>query len=166
MRALWAQTIWSEDAFTSSDSATDRELKRYALPTFDAFMAGAGFAGMLLGMPSFEVIFDADVSSYAGAVLFVAGVLAFAGIAFPRLWVAEAIGKVLMLVVIGGYAAAMWVLNLRGIGERWIVALAFTALLVLPVWNLFRLGRERRARRRARARAQEAIDSLTREGHS
>lgn len=155
-------TIWHPDAFPPEASATDRELKRFTLPVFDVLMVLMGVAGVNLGMPSFQAVFRADVSVYAGVVLIVAGLAALAGISFPRLWLAEAIGKVLMLIVLGGYAVAMWVLNFQGIGERWIVALAFTGLLLLPLWNLVRLGRERRARHLAR-RAREAMERAMRE---
>lgn len=156
MHALWRASIWHSDAIPESEGRASRELKRYVLPGFDLLMLLMGIAGVARGMPSFTQVYDSAVSYAAGWALLAAGASAFLGIAFPRFWMAEAAGKLLMLIVIGGYAAALWVLNFQGIGERWIVAVAFTALLVLPVWTLSRLGRERRERIRAEA-AEAAI---------
>lgn len=140
-------TIWHPDAIPESEGSASRELKRVVLPIFDAFIALMGLAGAILGMPSFAEVWSAEPSHLAGLVLLIAGVAAFVGIVFPRLWVAEAVGKLLMLLVIGGYAAALWVLTFQGVGARWVVAFAFTALLALPLWNIARLGREWRQRR-------------------
>lgn len=146
MRRLYRASVWHPSAFGLHDSDTDKELKRYTLPAFDLLMAIMGILGITRGMPSFTEVYGADVSVLAGGALLAAALIAFVGIAFPRLWVAEAVGKVIMFLVIGSYATALWVLNFQGVGERWIVAVAFTGLMALPAWNVFRIGRERRRR--------------------
>jgi hypothetical protein len=146
MRALWRASIWHPDAIPAIEGTASLELKRYVLPAFDLLMILMGVAGVTRGMPSFAQVYDAAVSVAAGWALLLGAVLALFRIVFPRFWIAEAVGKLIILVVIGGYAAALWVLTLQGVGERWVVAVAFTALLLLPGWTLSRLGRERRAR--------------------
>lgn len=147
MRRLWEASIWHPDAIPESEGVASRELKRLVLPIFDGFVAGMGFGGMILGMPSIAEVWAVEPSQIAGFVLMIAGLTAFVGIVFPKFWVAEAIGKLLMLLVIGGYAVALWVLTFQGVGTRWVVAFAFTALLALPFWNIARLGREWHKRR-------------------
>jgi hypothetical protein len=154
VRAIYGASIWHPDAIPESEGTASAELKRYVLPAFDLLIVVMGVAGIARGMPSFTAVFDAGVSIVAGWALLAAGIAALVGISFPRLWMAEAVGKITMLIVIGGYASALWVLNFEGVGQRWIVAVAFTLLLVLPVWTLSRLGRERRARQAAAARGE------------
>lgn len=146
MRALFRATIWHPDAISLVEGSASLELKRYVLPAFDFLVIIMGVNAILTGMPSFNVLYDDEVSLVSSWALLVSGVLALAGISFPRLWVAEAAGKLLMLLVLGGYAAALWVLYFRGEGNRGFVAGAVTALILLPLWNLYRLGRERRVR--------------------
>lgn len=140
-------TIWHPDAIPESEGKASRELKRVVLPLFDIVITGMGVAGMTLGMPAFREVWAWAPSHFAGFVLLLGGIFAFTGIAIPHLWIFEAIGKLLMILVIGCYAAALWVLTFQQVGERWVVAFAFTALLALPLWTLGRLGRERRRRR-------------------
>jgi len=149
LRRLWRASIWHPEAVPAIEGQSSRELKRYVLPSFDALIIGMGVAGVLLGMPSFSVLYDEQVAYASGWVLLIGGLLAFTGCMFPRLWVLEATGKLLMLPVIGGYATALWVLTFAGEGDRWIVATAVSSMLALPVWTLARLGRERRGRQLA-----------------
>jgi hypothetical protein len=153
---LYRQTVWHPAAIPESQGESDRELKRYVLPVFDIIITAMGLAGVIRGMPSFDIIFVDFIAHLSGWLLLIGGVLALGGISFPKLWLAEGIGKLLMLLVIGGYAAALWVLTFQGEGQRWIVSLAVTGLLVLPLWNLARLGRERRARLPRRLRKARA----------
>lgn len=146
-RRLLRHTIWAPGAVPESEGTASRELKRVVLPLFDSFIAAMGLAGMILGMPAFREVWATAPSHFAGFLLMAGGVSALAGISFPRLWAAEAVGKLLMILVIGGYATAQWVLTFQQVGERWMVAIAFTALLALPLWNIARLGREWRKRR-------------------
>lgn len=147
MRGLLRHTIWAKGAIPESEGLASRELKRIVLPIFDFCVALMGLAGALLGMPSITELWATQPSHLAGGALFLGGLFAFAGIVFPRAWISEAVGKLLMIVVIGWYAGALWVLTFQGIGSRWVVAFAFTALLVLPFWNIARIGREWHARR-------------------
>lgn len=150
LRALWRESIWHPDAIPPEEGRSSQELKRYVLPVFDGLVIIMGINAVHYGMPSFDLVYPPVVPLLAGWVLLAAGVLALAGIAFPRLWVAEALGKLMMVFVLGGYAGALWALLAQGEWVRAFVAAGLTAIIVLPMWNLARLGRERQGRRARR----------------
>lgn len=146
MRSLWRLTIWHPDAVPPGEGLASRELKRIVLPVFDVLVIVMGLNAVTYGMPSFDLVYSPVIASLAAWVLLGAGVLALVGIAFPRLWIAEAVGKLMMVGVLGGYAGALWVLLAQGQWARAFVAAGLTAIIVLPMWNLARLGRERQGR--------------------
>lgn len=146
MRALWRSTIWHPDAVPVAEGLASRELKRIVLPVFDVLVIVMGLNAVTYGMPSFNLVYSPVIAILAAWVLLAAGVLALVGIAFPRLWIAEAAGKLMMVGVLGGYAGALWVLLAQGQWARAFVAAGLTAIIVLPMWNLARLGRERQGR--------------------
>lgn len=147
VRGLWRATIWHPDALPITEGPASRELKRVVLPLFDIVIIVMSLGAVRNGMPSFDLAFFPWVSTFAAWTLLVAGTLALVGISFPRLWIAEAVGKLAMVGVLGGYAGALWGLTLMGDGNRTFVAGGLTAIIVLPMWNLSRLGRERLVRR-------------------
>lgn len=154
MRALWRATIWHPEALPATEGAASRELKRYVLPAFDVLVIVMGANAVQFGMPSFNLVYSPDVAVIAAWVLLCAGIAALVGVIFPRLWIAEALGKLATVVVFGGYAGALWVLLAQGQWARAFVAAGLTALIVLPMWNLARLGRERQGRLTVRRLAQ------------
>lgn len=140
-------SIWHPDAIPASEGQASRELKRVVLPAFDVFIAILGVVAITKGMPSFDIVYNDFVSAVAAWGILIAALAAFTGLAFPRLWMLEAAGKLLMVLILSSYATALGILAFQGSDDRAVVALGFTALLVLPAWTLARLGRERRARR-------------------
>lgn len=153
-RRLWRASIWHPDSVPVSEGLASRELKRIVLPSFDGLVIVMGLNAVQYGMPSFNLVYSSIIATLAAWALLAAGVLALVGISFPRLWIAEAVGKLAMVVVLGGYAGALWVLLAQGQWARAFVAAGLTAIIVLPMWNLGRLGRERRGRRMIRNLAQ------------
>lgn len=144
--ALWRASIWHPDAIPVYEGQAALELKRYVLPAFDAILVVMGIMAVAMGMPSFDILYNDLLSTVAAWTLLVSAITAGVGLAFPRLWKLEAIGKIAMTAVIAGYSTALWVLVVRGEDGRGFVACATTALLLLPIWNLRRIGRERQAR--------------------
>jgi hypothetical protein len=116
------------------------------LPAFDFVLVIMGWSAVKLGMPTFDIVLNAHISMISAWALLIAAITALVGLAFPRLWVLEAAGKLLMVLVLAGYATGLWVLVSQGADGRGFVAGALTALLLLPLWNLRRIGRERQAR--------------------
>lgn len=153
-RAVLKHTIWAPDAVPAIEGVTSREMKQFVLPLFDVAVVIMGVNAIGNGMPSFSLALpgwlDPWLSVVAAWVLALGGAVAFIGLAIPRLWVAEAIGKLMMVAVLGGYASALWALFLAGEPGRAFVAAGMSALVALPLWNLRRLGRERLARSEAR----------------
>lgn len=150
LRGLWRATIWHPSALPITEGSASREMKRIVLPIFDVLVIVMGLNAVYNGMPSFDLAFPLWVAVGAAWVLLASGVIALIGITFPRLWVAEMVGKFAMTIVLGGYAGALWGLVLTGGGSRAFVAGGLTAMIVLPMWNLSRLGRERLVRRTIR----------------
>lgn len=146
MRWLWRASIWHPDAIPATEGSTSREMKRIVLPLFDALVVLMGFNGILNGMPSFALVYDPTITTIASWTLFCSGFVAFVGLALPRFWYLEALGKLAMVFVLGGYAGAVWIAYVQGDAGRGFVAAGLTGLLALPMWNLARLGRERTAR--------------------
>lgn len=146
LRGLWRETIWHPSAIPATEGSTSREMKRFVLPAFDILVIIMGFNAVTSGMPSFNIVYDGDVASFAAWTLLCSGIVALVGVSFPRLWALEAAGKLAMLAVFGGYAAALWVAFFQGSGARAFVAAGLTGLIALPLWNLARLGRERTVR--------------------
>ncbi|MBT2484847.1 MULTISPECIES: hypothetical protein [unclassified Microbacterium] len=143
---IFRATIWHPDAIPAGvdRDATSAELKRYVLPYFDGVLIVMAILAIKLGMPSFDIVLNSEISSISSWTLLVASVSAAFGLIFPRFWYLEGAGKLLMLFVLGGYAAALWTLVFQGVGDRGVVACAFTALLAFPMWTLWRINRERR----------------------
>lgn len=168
MRSLWGASIWARGAIPVTEGSTSREMKRIVLPLFDALVVLMGFNGILNGMPSFALVYDPTITLIASWTLFVAGWVAFVGLAFPRLWYLEAAGKLAMVSVLGGYAGAVWIAYVQGDAGRGFVAAGLTGLLALPMWNLARLGRERTARVLASFTRERSdrLDARTTEGDS
>lgn len=152
MRSLYRASIWHPEAIPHAEGALTREMKRVVLPAFDGVIIIMAVGAIFNGMPSFETFHDTVISTIASWSLLIGGVLALVGVSFPALWQAEAAGKLIVLVVLGGYFGALVGLVAMGDGRRVFAAGAFFGLMILPLWNLARLGRERRVR--------QAIDRL------
>lgn len=161
-RRIWALTIWHPDAIPAHEGELARDLKRYVLPLFDVVIVIMGLVAIDAGMPSFDILYNIHLSAAASHVLLAAGLFAAAGVVFPRLWLAEALGKIVIVTIVGGYAAALWALAAQGVGSRAFIASALTAIVILPGWNLIRLGRERARRHASRRRAAALAAALTR----
>lgn len=159
-RAAWSQTIWAPDAIPAHEGELARDLKRVVLPLFDVVIVIMGLVALNSGMPSFDIVYNLHLSEIAANVLLAAGLLAATGVTFPRLWLAEAIGKIVIVTILGGYAAALWVLSAQGVGSREFIAAALSGIIILPMWNLVRLGRERTRRLVARRRAARIAAAL------
>ena len=161
-RRLWALTIWHPDAIPAHEGELARDLKRYVLPLFDIVIVIMGLVAIDAGMPSVDILYNIHLSTLASHILLTAGITAMAGVIFPRLWLAEALGKIVIVTILGGYAAALWALAAQGVGAREFIASALTGIIILPGWNLVRLGRERARRHASRRRAAALAAALTR----
>lgn len=163
--AVWRASVWHPEAIPAGRDrdATSAELKRFVLPYFDGVLILMSILAIAKGMPSFDIVFNAEISAISSWTLLVASLSAAFGLIFPRFWRFEGFGKLLMIPILGGYAAALWVLTFQGVGDRAVVACAFTGLLALPLWTLWRINREQRQAAAAEeaARTTAAVTAVT-----
>lgn len=142
---LWRASIFHPGSIPVYEGETSAELKRGFLPLFDLILIVMGGMAVYKGMPSFDVVYNDTISSFAAWVLVGSALVAAFGLIFPRFWALEAIGKIFMFAILTGYSVALWSLVSVGGDGRGFVAGAITALAAFVGWNLKRIGRERRA---------------------
>lgn len=142
---IWRASIFHPGAIPVYEGETSSELKRYFLPLFDVILILMGLMAIGSGMPSFNIIYNDTISSIAAWVLAGSAASAMVGLIFPRFWRMEAWGKIVMFAILSGYSAALWGLVFDGGEGRGFVAGALTALTAFVGWNIWRIGRERRA---------------------
>ena len=142
---LWRASIWHPGAVPVYEGETSAELKRGFLPLFDLILIIMGGMAVHKGMPSFDIVYNDTISTFAAWTLLVGAVVAAFGLVFPRFWRMEAIGKIILFAILSGYAVALWALVSVGGDGRGFVAGSVTALALLVGFNLLRIGRERRA---------------------
>lgn len=138
-------SIFDAGAIPVYEGETSAELKRGFLPLFDAILIVMGAMAVRNGMPSFDIVYNDFISTFAAWVLVGSAILAAFGLIFPRFWMMEAVGKIVMFAILSGYSVALWALVSSGGDGRGFVAGATTALAAFVGWNLKRIGRERRA---------------------
>jgi hypothetical protein len=76
-----------------------------------------------------------------------AAALALVGITFPKLWIPEVAGKLVMLGLLGGYSTAIWVSFFQGSVESGFVAAMLMYPILFPLFRLDILGEEVKQRR-------------------
>lgn len=142
---LWRASIWHPGAIPVYEGQTAAELKRGALPLLDLCLIIAGAMAVHYGMPTFDVVYNDVISGVAASFLLASAFAAGVGVVFPRLWRLEAIGKIIMFSILLSYSVGLWGLVSGGVQGRGFVAGTTSALTVIVGWNLWRIGRERRA---------------------
>ena len=102
MRWLWRRSIWHPNAIPP-DEWKFRNLKRVWLPVYDLIAMWAGMQAVTFGSSILNRLFTPTlVDILGGALVAVAGVC-LAGVIFPRLWLVEIVGKLLLVGLIAGY---------------------------------------------------------------
>lgn len=150
---LRAASIWHPDAI-NPDEWKYRNLKRVWLPTYDLLAVLAGIVAALQGSPLLNRLFSAALVDTFGVALAVVAAVCLAGVAFPRLWVVEIVGKVILVGLVAAYAATILIFPTSPTPNHFVVLiLAFS--LPLPLFRLNLLGEEHKERRAARE-AREA----------
>lgn len=142
---IWRASVFHPSAIPVYEGETSAELKRGFLPLFDLILIIMGGMAVSKGMPSFDIVYNDHISTIAAWVLVASAAVAAFGLMFPRFWMMEAIGKIVMFAILAGYSVALWSLVSLGGDGRGFVAGAITALAAFVGWNLRRIGRERRA---------------------
>ena len=146
LQRVYRQTIWHPDA-VEDDSFKYRNLRRVWLPLFDVLSIWIGFLSVQYGSNLLNRMFPAVVIDMVGSIFTLAATLAFVGVVFPRLFLAEIVGKVVMVSLLGTYSVLIWASFLAGEVQSGFVAGMLMLPLILPFAVLQIRGEEIKQRK-------------------
>lgn len=132
-------TVWSRNGVTADDWRF-RGIFRFVLPVTDLLFLWFGVVGWVNGINSVRDAAGDVWQTWWSAGIAVSALIAFVGVAFPRLWGIEMGAKIMLVALVSGYVALYLA---RGLADPNITALAglMVILILLPVWRLADLGR-------------------------
>ncbi|MDY0830725.1 hypothetical protein SK224_16440 [Microbacterium sp. BG28] len=143
MRALWRASIWHPDAIPPIEEKYASPLKRVLFPVYDLVVIWLAWAGLGAGFRALALTFPSPGPSVLYGALMAAGLVCFIGAAFPRLWVAEIVGKLAILALLGILMAAMYVAAAEIPGHTGAnVAPMIAGMMLPPLLRLWILGVE------------------------
>ena len=145
IRRLWASSIWAP-GMIPPDEWKFRNLKRVWLPLYDLIAVFCGVQAFLFGSPLLNILFPADLIDVLGVMMAVAALVCLAGVAFPRLWLVEIVGRVILVGMISAYVATIMLLS-QNAGSNLFVVGMLTFGLPLAFFRLNLLGEELKERR-------------------
>jgi len=151
---VFAASIWHPDAIPS-DEWKYRNLKRVWLPVYDLIAILAGITAAVQGSPILNRLFNEQLVGSLGVALAVVATVCLAGVAFPRLWAGEIIGKTLLVGLVAAYATTILVFPAT-LTPNHLVVLMLAVSLPLPLFRLGLLGEEHKERRAARRLGRSA----------
>lgn len=145
---VWASTIWAPDAIPPQEGEYAATIKRGLLPLFDVIMIVSALLAIRGGLPTFVIVYDETVSQLASWALLTCACLCLVGVAFPRLWLLEALAKTGLLSLLIVYAVVL--IGWSAVDPpRGFVGGVVLAACLPPVFRIVWLGREYRRRRGA-----------------
>lgn len=145
-RFLYRNSIWHPDAIPAEEFKY-RNLKRLWLPLFDLLSVLVGALGVAYGSRILNELYPESLVDGLSATFIVAAVVALLGVSFPKLWVPEVAGKLVLLGLLGGYSTAIWVSFFQGNVESGFVAAVLVYPVLFPLFRLDILGEEVKQRR-------------------
>lgn len=159
MRALWRASIWHPDAIAWGERKY-LNLKRVWLPVYDVIAILAGINAALYGSRLLDRIYG-PFTDLIGMFFSLVALVCLAGVAFPRLWAVEIIGK---SILIGMVIAYIWAIILSPSPEQvaameapnWFIVTMLILPLPLPMFRLELLATEWADRRGDERRRQQA----------
>lgn len=134
-------SIWAPGAIPATEWKY-RNLKRVALPILDVVFFLAGLSAAHYGVPAISEFFPVPVRVFYSYLLSVAALACLIGVAFPRLWPIELAAKSVLIGLLLGYIASLFILTRAGEGNRGYVLTIAIASVVLPWWRVSMLGTE------------------------
>lgn len=146
LRFLYHNSIWNPDAIQPEEFKY-RNLKRLWLPLFDVLSILVGVLGVAYGSRILNELYPHALVDGLSITFIVASVIALVGIAFPKLWIPEVVGKITMLGLLGGYSTAIWLSFFQGNVESGFVAAMLMYPVLFPLFRLDILGEEVKQRR-------------------
>lgn len=146
-RRLARATIWHPAAIPADAEWKYRWEKRLWLPLYDAVMIAAGLWAALWGSPTLHALFDETTVDVSGGLLAIAAAVCLCGVVFPRLWLAEILGKLFLVFLLATYAAAVAFFRGDPAPEGGFVVFILAGALYAPCSRLTTLAEEYKQRR-------------------
>lgn len=153
MKRIFSMSIWASGAIPA-DEWKYRNLKRVMFPVVDLLFFLAGLSGARYGVPAISEFFPDQVVDFFAYILSMIALICLTGVAFPRLWLVEILGKSILLGLMVGYFVALFLLTAVGEGNRGFVLLIAAVALSPVVWRMSLLGSEWQDRRVAARKAK------------
>jgi hypothetical protein len=148
VRRLFAASIWARGSIPP-DEWKYRNLKRVWLPLYDIIAIWAGLQAMLYGSTILNRLFRPDVVDAFGIVMVLVATVCLAGVAFPRLWPVEMVGKSLLVALVAGYVTTILLFSESATPNLFVIGM-LTWGLPLSFFRLNLLGEELKERRAER----------------
>ncbi len=138
IRKLIRATLW---ATPDPDGFEHRWSARVWMPVYLLAMLLAGRGVITAGSPVLDRVFAPAIVDLLGMVLVTASIVAFIGLAFPRIWWVEVIGLVVLVGMSGTYGAALLVAS-ESDSSRDFLAWMIMATVVMPFSRLTVIGEQ------------------------
>jgi hypothetical protein len=119
------------------------------LPLYDIIAIWAGLQAMLYGSTILNRLFRPDVVDAFGIVMVLVATVCLAGVAFPRLWPVEMVGKSLLVALVAGYVTTILLFSESATPNLFVIGM-LTWGLPLSFFRLNLLGEELKERRAER----------------
>ena len=120
-------TVWHPIHTDPNDDY--RHGPRFWYPGYDITAVILGAYALVLGSPLLNKLFPAWFTDTMGVVLMVAATMALVGVVFPKLFMIELFGKMVIVFLLGGYAGTVATLSANA-GENGFVVIV---LLMIPI---------------------------------
>lgn len=136
-------SIWAKGAIPLAERKYASPLKRVLFPVYDIAIVIFGIAGLKVGFQAMTLTFPAPVPSIIYGLFIGTGALCFVGCAFPRLWLPEIVGKLLILMTLGVLFVAMIIAGTTIPGHTGVAVAPMVFVMMLPPFlRLWLLGVE------------------------
>lgn len=143
-RVVFAATIWAPNAIPRAEAKYATPLKRVVLPLFDVTVIILGVLGIESGgFKALQLALPTPMPTAVYAAITIAAVVCFAGVAFPRLWVAEIAGKTTLVALLSLLGVSLVVAGTTVPGHAGLVAAPMVSWgIIIALLRLWILGRE------------------------
>lgn len=140
MRRIFEASVWAPNGVRAEDWRF-RNIFRVVLPLSDVLFFYFGYIGWRNGLTSVATSAGDEWQTIWSAGIAIAAVIAFVGVAFPRLWLLELMGKIPLISFITVYIV---VITTNGVANDRILAVSglMVILILLATWRIGDLAAE------------------------
>src|SRR3546814_5176807 len=129
---LWRASIWHPEAIPRAERKYAIPLKRVLFPVYDIAVIFLGAFGILVGFRAMREAFPEPGPSILYGVLLGAGIACLLGCCFPRLWVMEITGKLIILTILAVVLISMLVAASSVSGYTGLAVVPVMVVMMLP----------------------------------